>query len=98
MFKRALFAVGIGILVTLLLVGAAIAADSAGLQSLARALFWQNTLMQSFVPLHNISTAEHPIYEGSPLNFFAFLASFPVGVAVYGSAAFVLIGRLARSR
>lgn len=39
MFKQALFAVGIGILVTLLLAGAAIAADSAGLESLARALF-----------------------------------------------------------
>ncbi len=98
MVKRALFAVCVGILVTLLLLGAAFVADSAGLESLAGALFWQNTLAQSFVPLGNIGTAGHPIYEGSPLNFIAFLASFPIGVAVHGAAAFILMDRFLRKR
>lgn len=98
MVKRTLLAACIGILVTLLLLGAALGADSAGLESLARALFWQNTLAQSFVPMGNIGTTEHPMYEGSPLNFIAFLASFPIGVAVYGAVAFVLMDRYMRKR
>jgi protein-S-isoprenylcysteine O-methyltransferase Ste14 len=98
MIKRASLAVCIGTLVTLLLLGAAFVADFAGLESLARALFWQNTLAQSFVSMGNIGMAEHPVYEGSPLNFIAFLASLPIGVAVYGTVAFVLMDRFMRKR
>ena len=93
MLQRALFAVCIGILVTLLLLGAAFVADSAGLASLAKALFWQNSLLQSLAPLGNVGSAEHPVYEGGTLNLIAFVASIPLGVAVYGAAAFALMAR-----
>jgi hypothetical protein len=91
-----MFAVGIGMLVTLLLLGLAFAADLAGFESLATALLWQNSLLQSLVPMGNIGSAEHPVYEGSPLNLIVFVASFPDGMAIYGLAAFLLMSRLAR--
>ncbi len=48
------------------------------------------------MPMGNIGSAEHPIHEGSPLNLVAFLASLPVGVAIYGLAAFAFMSKLAR--
>lgn len=96
MLKRVMFAVGIGVLVTLLLLALAFAADLAGFESLATVLFWQNPLLQSLVPMGNIGSAEHPVYEGSPLNLIVFVASLPVGVAIYGLAAFLFMSRLAR--
>ena len=44
--------------------------------------------MQSLVPLHNIGTTAHPLYEGTPLNIAALFVSFPVAVLVYGTAAY----------
>lgn len=91
MVTKILLAAVIGVLLTLLLLGLAFVAGMAGHGSLAAALFWQNSLLQSLVPSGNIGTSEHPMHEGSPLNFIAFLASVPFGVAVYGAAAFAFM-------
>ena len=91
MNKRVLLASGLGVLVTIVLFGFAFAAGDAGHESLARILFWQNSLLQMLAPLGNMGTPEHPIYEGTPLNFLAFVASFPLGFAVYGGASYAII-------
>ncbi len=77
-----------GILATLLLFGLATVAAQYNHLSIAHGLFWQNALLQSLAPLGNIGTAEHPVYEGTPLNFLAFGLSFPLGFAAYGFIAF----------
>lgn len=60
-----------------------IAADSAGHPDLARAIFWQNGLLQGIILLHNIGTEQDPVYEGGPLNIRAFYASIPLGFILY---------------
>lgn len=96
MVKRVIFAVGFGVLITLLLLGLAFAANLAGFGSLSSALFWQNSLLQSLAPMGDIGSAGHPMYEGSPVNLVAFLASLPLGIAIYGLAAFAVMSWLAR--
>src|SRR5690349_9582471 len=81
MLKRILLALAVGLFATGLLIGLSFAADFVGFPTVASVLSWQNTLLQSYVPLGNIGTAAHPVYEGSPLNFFAFLASIPLGLS-----------------
>ena len=51
-------------------------------------LFWQNTLLQSIVPMHNIGSAEKLLYMGTALNYFMFIASFPVGFIFYSLLAY----------
>ena len=87
----------IGVVITLLLLACAFAADLAGHADLARALFWYDFLMQSLIPLGNMGTAEQRMYAGTPLNFLGFLTSIPVGFVIYGVAAYVAI-RMLRSR
>jgi len=94
--RKALIAIAIGTVLTLSLLGLAAAADSAGLATLADALFWQNGLLQHFAPLHNIGTSERPIYEGTPINFLAFLASIPLGIVIYSVAAYLALHRFQR--
>jgi len=94
--RKALTAIAIGTALTLALLGLAAAADSAGLAKLANALSWQNGLLQHFAPLHNIGTSERPIYEGTPINFLAFLASIPLGIFIYSLAAYVALHRFRR--
>ncbi|MGN2253779.1 hypothetical protein ACFWZ4_10415 [Frateuria sp. GZRe12] len=77
MIKRILLAFTIGVLATAVLFALSFAADSFGLTSLANGFLWQNTLLQGFAPLGNMGTPEHPVYEGTPLNFLAFLAGIP---------------------
>ncbi len=89
---RVLKALTIGVLITSVLFGLAIVAAELGQGPLARLLFWQNTLLQAFAPLGNVGTADHPIYEGTPLNLLVGLLSFPLGVAIYGCAAFYWLG------
>jgi hypothetical protein len=89
--RKALIALAIGTVLRLALLGLAAAADSAGLAGLADTLFWQNGLMQYFAPLQNIGTPERPIYEGTPINFLAFLASIPLGIVIYSLAAYVAL-------
>jgi hypothetical protein len=85
-----------GIAVTLMLVGAAFLADSAGYSRLASGLFWQNSLLQNLVPAFNMSTPERPLYEGTPLSFLAFLISIPIGFVVYGFVVYAALGSLRR--
>jgi len=75
----------------------AFVAANANLDGLAKILFWQNSLLQSLAPLGNIGTAEHPVYEGTPLNFLAFLASIPVGIIVYSLFAYWALHRMRRA-
>jgi len=98
MKKRVLVAIALGVLITFALIGLALAAASAGLDSLAKVLFWQNSLLQSLAPLGNIGTVEHPVYEGTPLNFLAFLASIPLGFLIYARVAYAALSFVQRRR
>lgn len=89
--KSALRAAGIGIGITLFLLILAFVADALGFPTLSRSLFWQNTLLQNLCLTPNIGTPEHPFYEGTPINFLAFVASVPLGFFVYGLAAYVVL-------
>jgi hypothetical protein len=96
MIKRILLAFAIGVLATAVLFALSFAADSFGFTTLANGLLWQNTLLQSFAPLGNMGTPEHPIYEGTPLNFVAFLASVPLGIVVYSVMAYAALSMVRR--
>jgi hypothetical protein len=91
-----LSAFGIGVLFTALTAALSYFASQAGADLLSEILFWPNTLMQSLVPLHNIGTTAHPLYEGTPLNIVAFLVSFPLAVLVYGITAYIFLRRRQR--
>lgn len=91
MIKRILLAFAIGVLVTAALFALSFTVESLGFTSLANGLLWQNALLQSFAPLGNIGTAEHPVYEGTPLNFLAFLASIPLGIVIYSLVGYVAL-------
>jgi hypothetical protein len=85
----------LGVLLTLVLHGAAYCAFEAGAETASRALSWPNTLLQSLVPCHWIGTVDQPFCEGTPLNLAAYLTSFPLGVGVYTSVAYVFLRRRA---
>jgi len=91
--SQTLLALGLGLVLTAGLATAAYLLHRAGAEGIARALFWQNTLLQSLIPLHNIGTLEKPVYEGTPLNYLAFLATFPIGFIVYSVIAYVGLSR-----
>jgi len=91
-----LFALGIGILLTALSAALSYFASQAEASLVSEILFWPNTLMQSLVPLHNVGTTAHPLYEGTPLNVAAFFVSFPLAVLVYGIVAYVFLRRRQR--
>ena len=78
----------IGAGTTLLLFASAFALDAAGFERTARFMFWQNEMLQGLIPPLNIGTAQHPVYEGSPLNILAFFASVPLGFVIYSVAAY----------
>jgi hypothetical protein len=80
-----------GVVITLMLLAGAFAADAFAHQDLARALFWQNSLLQQLAPPNNIGTLQKPIYEGTPLNLLAFLASIPFGFIIYGVIAYAAL-------
>jgi len=85
---RILLAIAIGVLVTAVTAAAASAFRSDSAREL---VFWPNTLLQSLVLAPNIGTADHPIYEGTPLNLLAFIASFPFAIVVYSAIAYVFL-------
>ena len=93
---RLAVAVGIGIALTAGLAFAAALAHDAGASSASAVLFWQNSLLQALVPMPNIGTPDRPLYEGTPLNYLAFLASFPVGVIIYTVVAFAVLSRVSQ--
>ena len=86
----------IGVLVTVLTAALTYFASQAGAELVSEILFWPNTLMQSLVPLHNIGTAAHPLYEGTALNIAAFFVSFPLAVLVYGTVTYIFLRRRQR--
>jgi len=96
-YRHILLAIEIGALVTAASAALAYFAHEAGAASISRALYWPNTLLQSLVSLHNIGSPEQPLYEATPLNFVAFLASFPVSVLMYSVVAYVVLSTRGRS-
>jgi len=90
---RVLWALAIGLLLTAGLATTAYLLHIAGAERIARGLFWQNTLLQSLVPMYNIGTPERPIYEGTALNYLAYLASFPMGFVVYSILGYIGLSR-----
>jgi hypothetical protein len=86
-----LLAIVIGVFVTIVTAAVASALSS---ESAREVLFWPNTVLQSFVPASNIGPPHRPLYEGTPLNFVAFVASFPFSVVVYGAVAYVFLRHL----
>lgn len=91
--RRIAISSAIGILLAISMAALSYLADVAGASILSKILLWPNSLLQSFTPLYNIGIAERPIYEGTPLNFIAFVASFPLAALIYGIAAYFVIGR-----
>ena len=81
---RIVLATVIGVFVT---IGTAAVASALSSESAREVLFWPNTVLQSLVPASNIGAAYRPVYEGTPLNFAAFVVSFPFSVVVYGAVA-----------
>jgi hypothetical protein len=88
-----LMAIGVGVLLTAVLTGAAYYSYAAGARDVSRVLLWPNSLLQGLVPCNNIGTLERPMCEGAPLNVLAYGASVPLSVAVYAAIAYVFIRR-----
>lgn len=81
---------------TLALAWLSFEANEVGYEDLSNVLVWQNSFLQSRVPLLDIGTPGHPFQEGTPLTLLAFLLSFPIGFVVYGVGAFVVISKLVK--
>jgi len=92
--RRILLALIIGVALTLALAWLSFEANEVGYEDLSNVLFWQNSLLQSRVPLLDIGRPGRPFQEGTPLIVLAFILSFPIGFVVYGVGAFVVISRL----
>jgi hypothetical protein len=92
-------ALGAGVLVTVVLTLASYFPFEAGATNLSTALFWPNALLQGAAACLKIgnSVMGRPLCEGTPLNEMAFLASFPLSIAVYSRIAYIIIRRRARS-
>ncbi len=43
-----------------------------------------------------MGSPEHPVYEGTPLNFLAFLASVPLGIVIYSVMAYAALSMVRR--
>jgi len=95
MSKQIFVALFVGLVASFALLGLSVYSDELELGILAKIFDWPNTLLQSFVPLNNLGTPEHPILEGSPLNDLAFQVSVPFGAVVYG-AIFLLVRKFLR--
>ena len=87
-------AIGIGVLVTAGTAAASFALSKHGSESISQVVFWPNTLLQALIPAPNIGTSDHRLREGTPFNFFAFLASFPLAVTLYTFVAYMFLRRL----
>jgi hypothetical protein len=94
-FLRAL---GAGVLVTVVLTLASYFLFEVGATNLSTVLFWPNALLQGAAPCVKIdsSVTGRLLCEGTPLNEVAFLASFPLSIAVYSAIAYIFIRRRAR--
>jgi hypothetical protein len=93
MTRRVLVAIGIGVLVTAATAVSSFVLWNRGFDVVGQFVFWPNTLLQTLLPAPNIGTPNHPIYEATPLNGLAFVASFPLAVASYGLVAYAFLRR-----
>ena len=91
-----LMAIGAGVLLTVVLTLASYLLDKIGANGLATVLFWPNSLLQSAAPCIRGSGLERPFCEGTPINALAFVASFPLSIAVYSAIAYVILRRRTR--
>jgi hypothetical protein len=96
--RAILFAVGIVVLVTALSTILAWFLYGNGAEGASRAVFWPNTLLQAIFPSHNIGTAEQPVYEATPVQFLAFLLSFPFGAVAYSAVAYAWLAHRTGAR
>ncbi len=89
--RQILWALFVGLTLTAGLTAIAYFLHEADIGWASEIVFWQNTILQSFVPLHNVGTPDRPLYFGTALNYLAFLASFPVGVIVYSLLTYIFL-------
>ena len=87
--ERFIFSAAIGAIVTAAMYRGSLEADAAGHSGLAKSLWWQGKLLVA----HAIRNAGTP---DDPSPGFAKLMSFPLGLIVYGAAAFGLLWLVGR--
>jgi hypothetical protein len=92
--KRAFIAIAVGFLATIALNVLAFVADKLGWPFISSVLIWPNTILQSLTPMYNIGTAQRPVMEGTPLNFFAFIVSIPMSWLVYSRITYLVLSTL----
>jgi hypothetical protein len=85
---RIFLAIVIGAFVSIV---TAAVASALTFDSAREVVFWPNTLLQYWVQTPNIGTPDHPIYEGTALNYLAFLLSFPFAALIYSALAYVYL-------
>ena len=83
--RRVLLSLVCGTALTAITALAASVAYDASAEVVSRLLFWPNSVLQLAVPCNNIGTPAQRMCEGTPLNYVAFLVSFPLAVLVYSS-------------
>jgi hypothetical protein len=86
--RRVLLSLVCGTAFTAITALAASVAYDASADVVSRLLYWPNSVLQLAVPCNNIGTPAQPMCEGTPLNYVAFLVSFPLAVLVYSSLCF----------
>jgi hypothetical protein len=69
-----------GVAVTMLFFVATIVTSLSGHETVARALYWQDSLLQTIVPLHSIGLDSISLY-----------ASIPFGFIIYGTLAYIAL-------
>ena len=84
-----MIAIGVGIAVAAGLQAASYWAYQFTDERLAHILNWPNAILQSLVPCNNVGSGEQRVCEGTPINVLAYIASLPIGVAVYSFIAYV---------
>jgi hypothetical protein len=90
--KHALLALLAGTGITLVLFALSWFAYDRGQTGLSRVLYWQGAALQTLAPRVNVGgTAEHPIYEGTPVDAALYFAGIPLGICVYSLLALVFI-------
>jgi hypothetical protein len=62
----------------------------------SRVLLWQCMILAQGMPRGNIGTPEHPIYEGTPLDFIPVFIGIPLGVPIYASLTYAVLWSVAK--
>jgi hypothetical protein len=65
--------------------------------TLANILFWQNWALESLVHHPNLGTPSHPWLEGTPVDYLAYIASYPVGLVIYSFLGYFLFSRFSKA-